>query len=126
MDVDETEALPPDAAAQEVRPDEAIAAIEDAGAIKLEEEPPEDLSVEGAFAQIAEALGLTEATPREVLTGFSQMAAEAQQRPVKSLQERTDSIVDQVQVGCVTYPLDSRAATRPVADSQATPCPSVA
>ena len=124
MDVDAADVHPPDASVEEARPDEAIAAIQDAGAVKVEEQPPEDISVESAFAQIAEALGLKDAAPREVLTGFSQIAAQAHQQPVKTLQERTNSIVDQVQVCSLSWPFDHRAAVSKTARPPA--CPSLA
>lgn len=97
----------PDAAGQDVRLDEPMAALPDTGAIKAEADTVEHLSVESAFTQIAEALGLKDAAPGDVVSAFSHMAAQAQQQPnqpLQTVQERMSSVVDQVQVSSEDWP----------------------
>lgn len=101
LDVPQVDVEAPNAANHDVLPDEIIAAPQDAPAIKTEGETVDDMAVESAFAQIAEALGLKNSAPREVVSAFSQLASQAQsqaQQPLQTIEERTSAIVDQVQV----------------------------
>eukprot|EP00892_Ulva_mutabilis_P009161 jgi/Ulvmu1/6617/UM003_0254.1 len=108
---------------QEERPDEAVALAAETAAVKAEEDIPEDVSVESAFAQIAEAVGLKDAAPREVLAGFSDMTAKAQQQSVQTIQDRSRRIADQVQIANLATEVlelrrrlaDSVVATQPAA-----------
>lgn len=88
------------------QPDETTAALPDASNVKVEAQVIENLTVESAFAHIAESLGLKDAPPNEVVAAFKQMASQAErpaEQPVQSVQDRTSRFQDQIQVRYQEY-----------------------